>query len=111
MSKQHQDIKSHHGEWTSSQVYSKCRREAADDGTPPQGGWERTKPKKKVILENIASAYQGEKNLSRDLSLGSDIPTPGLISRESHHSKRHVTPPFTATPPSVPEPESQEHFN
>ena len=67
--------------------------------------------KKKVTLENIASAYQGEKNLSRDLSLGSDIPTPGLISRESHHSKRHVTPPFTATPPSVPEPESQEHFN
>lgn len=50
-------------------------------------------------------------HLSRNLSLGSDIPTPELISRESHHSERHVTPTFTAAPPSGPEPESQEHFN
>ena len=46
----------------------------------PHTGWLET-DKTKNPLENIASAYQGKKKtLSRDLSLGSGIPTPGLIS-------------------------------
>ena len=41
-------------------------------------------------LQRIVTRCQ--KNLSEELSLRSDMPTPGSISRENHNLKRHMRP-------------------
>ena len=55
------------------------------------------------------SLHKPEKNLSRELSLESKIPTPGPASQENHHSKRQVHPIITAALLTVFTTQSQEN--
>ena len=69
---------------------SRCRREPGGEGTPLPvwQEWTLTATTRKDSL----CMSKKEKILSKEPNLGSDIPTPGPITWENHHSKIHMHP-------------------
>ena len=78
---------------------NKCSRQLERDVTPASptwhspwdGHWQQT-----LKGEYLHARGGGEGGLSKDLILGSDMPTPGHISQENHHLKRPTHPTFTS---------------
>ena len=84
-------IKSRRSEWPFSHVTGNSARASQEEREPTYTvTWEWTLA---TATRKDSLPVSGEKKtLSRKLSLGSDIPTPGPISRENHHSKTHTHP-------------------